>query len=151
MVHGPTGSCWAQTRRAPQRLVRGDELRRLVAPFQLVLDAAADEAGHVRAPGRIGGALRPACAAARSAEKRPSLRSSRTMGLPSAMYSITLFMVEMSFISLATSGFTQTSAVLSIASSGASETRPAKLTYSATPSWCASAYIASRDPKSVVE
>ena len=44
------------------------------------------------------------------------------------MYSITLFMVEMSFISLATSGFTHTSAVLSIASSCAVGTRPVKLT-----------------------
>ena len=44
------------------------------------------------------------------------------------MYSMILFMVDLSFISLATSGFTQTSAVLSIASSSASGTRPVKVT-----------------------
>ena len=44
------------------------------------------------------------------------------------MYSMILFMVDLSFISLATSGFTQTSAVFSIASSSASGTRPVKVT-----------------------
>ena len=50
------------------------------------------------------------------------------MGLPSAMYSMILFMVDLSFIALATSGLTQTSAVLSISSSSASGTRPVKVT-----------------------
>ena len=44
------------------------------------------------------------------------------------MYSMILFMVERSFISLARSGFTQMSAVLSISSSSASGTRPVKVT-----------------------
>ena len=44
------------------------------------------------------------------------------------MYSMILFIVEMSFISVATSGFTQRSAVFSIASSSASGTRPVKVT-----------------------
>ena len=61
------------------------------------------------------------------------------------MYSMTLFMVEMSFISLATSGFTHTSAVFSIASSSASQTRPVKLTSSAMPSSRASAFSSSSD------
>ncbi len=44
------------------------------------------------------------------------------------MYSMILFMVDLSFISFATSGFTQTSAVFSIASSSASGTRPVNVT-----------------------
>ena len=51
-----------------------------------------------------------------AADTRPSVRSNCTIGLPSAMYSMILFMVDLSFISLATSGFTQTSAVFSISS-----------------------------------
>src|SRR5262249_53212914 len=62
------------------------------------------------------------------AEKRPSARSNCTIGLPSAMYSMILFIVDLSFSSFATSGFTQTSAVLSIASSCASGTRPVNVT-----------------------
>ena len=54
------------------------------------------------------------------------------MGLPSAMYSMILFMVDLSFISLARSGFTQTSAVLSISSNSWSGTRPVKVTWSAS-------------------
>ena len=50
------------------------------------------------------------------ADTRPSVRSNCTMGFPRAMYSMILFIVDKSFIALATSGFTQTSAVLSISS-----------------------------------
>jgi hypothetical protein len=50
------------------------------------------------------------------------------MGLPSAMYSMILFIVDLSFISFAVSGFTQTSAVLSIASISRSGTRPVNVT-----------------------
>ena len=58
------------------------------------------------------------------------------------MYSMTLFMVERSFMSLARSGFTQMSAVLSISSSSASGTRPVKVTYSAMPRSVASCRMA---------
>ncbi len=50
------------------------------------------------------------------------------MGLPSAMYSMILFMVDLSFISLCSSGLTQMSAVLSISSRSRSGTRPVKVT-----------------------
>src|SRR5262249_1375744 len=45
------------------------------------------------------------------AERRPSVRSNCTIGLPRAMYSMILFIVDLSFSSFATSGLTQTSAV----------------------------------------
>src|SRR6266498_273128 len=75
------------------------------------------------------------------------------------MYSMVLFMVDLSFISLTASGLTQTSAVLSIASISSSGMRPVKVTKSATPSSVASVFISSSEvqydvlhrPKQVVD
>src|SRR5690349_11072506 len=41
------------TRALPQRVVRGEQLRRLVAPLELVLHARAAERAHLRTPLRI--------------------------------------------------------------------------------------------------
>ena len=55
------------------------------------------------------------------------------MGLPRAMYSMILIIVEMSFISQGLSGFTQTSAVERISSSCWSGILPVKFTVSSRP------------------
>src|SRR5688500_16385555 len=41
------------SRARPERLVRGEELRHLVAPLELVLHPAPAELAHRRAPGRV--------------------------------------------------------------------------------------------------
>ena len=74
------------------------------------------------------GSLRFAYSDASCADTRPSVRSNCTIGLPSAMYSMILFIVDLSFMSFAMSGLTHTSAVLSTASSSASGTRPVNVT-----------------------
>ena len=100
---------------AESTVVGREQLRRLVLPVELVLHARAPECAHARAPRRVveqlDDLLRQVDAIVASrvergscAEKRPSVRSNCTIGLPSAMYSMILFMVDLSFISLATSG-----------------------------------------------
>lgn len=56
-----------------------------------------------------------------------ALATDASHGLPNAMYSMTLFTVDLSFIALARSGFTHTSAVVSIASRSASGATPVKV------------------------
>ena len=64
---------------------------------------------------------------ASAAEARPSFRSNCTIGFFSVMYSMILFIVDRSFIGVARSGFTQTSAVLSMSSSRSFGARPVKV------------------------
>ncbi len=72
--------------------------------------------------------LRIAYRLASPAETRPSCRSNWTIGLASAMYSMILFIVEISFIRLASSGLTQTSAVASTVPRSESDSRPVRTT-----------------------
>ena len=58
------------------------------------------------------------------------------MGFPSAMYSMILFMVDMSFMAFGRSGLTHTSAVDRTVSKVSSSTRPVNVTKSDSPiSW----------------
>ena len=63
---------------------------------------------------------------------RPSVPSNCTIGLPRAMYSMILIMVDMLFIEHGLSGFTQTSAVERISSNSASGILPVKVTMSSS-------------------